>query len=243
MDIVFIEDLRQAVETAKGIVTKGKLDRQLTGHTSSSPFMSIREGQNSRRVSFDTREELGDEIDKLVVMIGKLAAKDSRKVRPFTPQIHQNRGRGQNRRCNQRNYQNRYRSDNRSNSRNRGQFRQGRGRNRFEQSYRRNYRENPRNYGRQNSGGEYRNNTYRNDNYDRGRNRSRDRSFSRNYDSNKTRSTSNSRSRSGSRVSTNRDRIRCYRCREYNNFMRDCPTSREEREIEQLQQMLNLEEN
>ena len=58
-------------------------------------------------------------------MIGKLAAKDSGKVRPFKPKIHQNRGRGQNRWCNQRNYQNRYRSDNRSNSRNRGQFRLG----------------------------------------------------------------------------------------------------------------------
>ena len=75
--IVFpIEDLRQAIETAKGILTKEKLDRQLTRQTSSSPFMNIREGQNSRRVSFDTRVDLGDKIDKLVVMIGKLAAKE-----------------------------------------------------------------------------------------------------------------------------------------------------------------------
>ena len=28
--------------------------------------------------------------------------------------------------------------------------------------------------------------------------------------------------------------------REYNHFVKDCPTSREEKEIEQLQQMLNL---
>ena len=63
-----IEDFRQAVETAKRILTKEKLDRQLTGHTSSSPFMSIREG-HSRRVSFDTKEELGDKIDKLAVML------------------------------------------------------------------------------------------------------------------------------------------------------------------------------
>ena len=41
----------------------------------------------------------------------------------------------------------------------------------------------------------------------------------------------------------NRDRIRCYKCRGYDHFMRDCPTSREEREIEQLQHMLNLEED
>ena len=56
-------------------------------------------------------------------------------------------------------------------------------------------------------------------------------------------STSNSRLRSGSTANTNRDRIRSYRSREYDHFTRDCPTTREEREIEQLQQMLNLEEN
>ena len=38
----------------------------------------------------------------------------------------------------------------------------------------------------------------------------------------------------------NRDRIRCYKCRGYDHFAKDCPTSREERE--QIQQMLNLEE-
>ena len=30
------------------------------------------------------------------------------------------------------------------------------------------------------------------------------------------------------------------KCREYDHFSRDCPTFREEKEIEQLQQMLNL---
>ena len=39
-----IENLRQAVDTAKGILTKEKLNKQLTGQTSTSPFMSIREG-------------------------------------------------------------------------------------------------------------------------------------------------------------------------------------------------------
>ena len=71
-----IEDLRQAVETAKRILKKEKLDKQLTRQSFSNPFMSNREG-HSRRVSFDTREELGNKIDKLAVMIGKLAAKDS----------------------------------------------------------------------------------------------------------------------------------------------------------------------
>ena len=107
-----IEDLRQAVEIAKKILTKEKLDRQLTRQSSSTPFMSMRDG-HSRKVSFDTKEELGDKIDKLVVMIGKLATRDSRTNRQFKPLIHQSKGRGQNRNYNQRNYQNRCRSNNR----------------------------------------------------------------------------------------------------------------------------------
>ena len=57
-----IEDLRQVVETAKRILTKEKLNRQLTEQSSSTPFMSIRDG-NSRKVSFGMKEELGDKID------------------------------------------------------------------------------------------------------------------------------------------------------------------------------------
>ena len=117
--------------------------------------MSIREGV-SRKVSFDTREELGDKIDKLTVMIGRLAAKDNNKIRPFKPQIHQSRGRGQNRGYSQRNYQNRNRMSNRSNSRDRGQFRQDKSRLRFEQGYRgNNFWDNTRRYSRQDSRGEY----------------------------------------------------------------------------------------
>ena len=113
-----IEHLRQVVETAKRIHTKEKLDKQLTGQTSTSPFMSIKEGTN-RKVLFDTRDKLGDKIDKLTVMLGRLAAKHNKK-RPFKPQIYQGRGRGQNRGYSQRNYQNRNRLNNRSSSRDRG---------------------------------------------------------------------------------------------------------------------------
>ena len=108
-----IEDLRQALETARRILTKERLDKQLAGQASTGPFMSIREG-NSRKVSFDTRDELGNKIDKLMVMRGRLAARDNNKSRPFKPQIHQSRGRGQNRGYSQRNYQNRKRLNNRS---------------------------------------------------------------------------------------------------------------------------------
>ena len=119
-----IEDLRQAVETAKRILTKEKLDKQPTGQTSTSPFMSIRD-ETDRMVSFNARDELGVKIDKLTVMMGRLAARDSNDKRPFKPQIYKGRGsypHGQNRNYNQRNYQNRSRLGNRSGSRDRGQY-------------------------------------------------------------------------------------------------------------------------
>ena len=105
-----IEDLRQAVDTAKRILTKKKLDKQLIGQTSTSSFMSLRDG-SARRVSLNTRDELGDKIDKLTVVMSRLAAKDSHEKRLFKPQIYKSRG--QNRSYGQGSYQNR------SNSRNR----------------------------------------------------------------------------------------------------------------------------
>ena len=65
--------------------------------------MTIRDSHN-RKASFDTKEELGDKIESLVAMIGKLATRYSGTGRQFKPQIHLSRGRGQNRgnydRCN-----------------------------------------------------------------------------------------------------------------------------------------------
>ena len=101
-----IEDLRQSVEIVKRILTEEKVDRQLTGQSSSTPFMSIRDGHHGK-VSFYTGEELGDKIAKLVVIIAKLATRDSGKNRQFKLKIHQSRGRVQNRNYYQRNYQNR----------------------------------------------------------------------------------------------------------------------------------------
>ena len=58
--------------------------------------MSIKD-TNSRNISFDTREELGDKTDKLVVMIGKSATRDNGSSIQFKPQIYHRKDRGQNR--------------------------------------------------------------------------------------------------------------------------------------------------
>ena len=140
-----IEDLRQAVDTAKRILTKEKLDKQLTGQTSTSPFMSVRDG-TERRVSFNTRDELRDKIDILTVVMSRLAAKDSHEKRPFKPQIFKSRG--QNRSYGQGSYQSG------SDSRCRGQITDSRPRQNYRGS---NLRGNTRGYGRQNNRGNYRN--------------------------------------------------------------------------------------
>ena len=164
MGLFPIEDLRQAVDTTKGILTKEKLDKQLTGQTSTSPFMSIREGTD-KRLSFDTRDELGDKLDKLRVVMSKLAAKDNHERRPFKPQIYKSRG--QNRSYCQGRYQPRsydrsrgYDIDN-----NTRQIYQG---NRSRRDFRGN--------NSQNSRERYRNESYGNNN-NKDRNRSRERTF------------------------------------------------------------------
>ena len=211
-----IEDLRQDGHTAKRILTKEKLDKQLTGQTSTSPFMSIREGTD-KRVSFDTRDELGDKIDKWTVVMSRLAATENHERRPFKPQIYKSRG--QNRSYSQGRYQPRSYDRSRGydtdcNTRQNYQGNRSRG----------NFRGN----NRQNSRERYRNERYSNNNRDR--NRSRERALVGNY--RRDRSSGSDRARSGSRTSTNRDRIRCYACREYDHFVRDCPNSREERDLE-----------
>ena len=105
-------DLRKSVEMAKRILTKEKIDRQLAGHTSSTPFMSIRDGLN-KRVTFNWTDNIEWKIDKLMVMMGKLVTEGKGQNKPFKPRVYQsNRGRGQTR-CNydQRRYVGRFRSN------------------------------------------------------------------------------------------------------------------------------------
>ena len=189
--------------------------------------MSTRD-RTDRRVSFNTKEELGNKIDKLTMIMSKLAAKDSNERKPLKPKI--------------------YKVEDRADLMVKESTKPGQimetgysANNSSRQNYRGNrFRGNLRGYSRQNNRDNYRNERYGRNNRDR--NRSRERTLTRSYGYGRDRSSSNDRSRSGSRASTNRDRIRCYACRGYDHFARDCPNSREERDLEQLQHMLNMEE-
>ena len=89
--------LREVVETAKRMLTKEKLDKQLVGQTSSTPFLTMKDSQ-SKKVSFNVYDDLEQKIERLTVMMDKLVTEDNTGSKPFKPQIYQSgRGRNQNR--------------------------------------------------------------------------------------------------------------------------------------------------
>ena len=81
-----IDVLRTAIETAKRILTKEKIDEQRTGHSSASPFIKASQ-ENSKKnckkgVSFgalETIERKSASIDKLTSLVNKLDMKLDRR--------------------------------------------------------------------------------------------------------------------------------------------------------------------
>ena len=89
-----IEDLRLTVETVKRILTKEKIDRQLSGQSPTSvPFMKESDtyiSSSSRKaVSFNMSERTDDKIDKLTSLVNKMNVKMNRHDAQFKLQIYQ----------------------------------------------------------------------------------------------------------------------------------------------------------
>ena len=173
------------MDTVKGIFTKEKIDRQLLGQSSSTPFMNIQEDYSSYKkvFSFDTLGTLDDKIDKLTSVMNISTGQDNSQNRPIKPTIYQGKRKGQTRNYyNQDRYQDRYTSnsgDRRMSYRGRAQYRQNyRERSQYDQNYRGDFRRGNfrgmQNYRGQNFRGGYRG-SFSNDNLGRGRSISRER--------------------------------------------------------------------
>ena len=216
--LINVNNLRDAIDLAKRVLTKEKLDRQLT-EQSSTPFMRVTSNDNhssqnhhKKGVTFDTMvmlERNSDCIDKLTSLVSDMKMTMDRKQSPYKPKIYQ--GRSMNQNTSQQNFTPR----NRSFSRGRNQ-----GSNRGKYNYRNNYRPNYRNRSR----GRWNNHRSgdRSSNY---QNNNRSGNMRPNYRQNAQwtfrdrhdnrpiqQRREESRSRSNSRVSTNHDCVRCYRC-------------------------------
>ena len=128
-----IDNLHDAVETAKRFLTKEKIDRQMTGQ-SSTPFMKLSD-KKRKSLTFERKETLertSKNMERMTALMDKMYIKLEQKDVPYKPQIYQ-RGRGQNQRqFNRGNNWRAYRSFNRNHSesnrgygRSRGNFRRG----------------------------------------------------------------------------------------------------------------------
>ena len=204
-----IDNLREAVDTAKRFLTKEKIDKQMSGQ-SQTPFMKLTE-KKDKTVSFDNRDVLeksNNKIDKMTALMDKMCLKLEERAMPYRPQVYQRRGRGRR----GRGYNSSNWRGNRSFSRTRGY----RGYDRNRSPYRGGTFGRGRFRGRENANTNN-GSRYREDRRPRRQSRPRERQ--------ETRSPSSSRSRSSSRTTTNRDRVRCFRCREYDHYARECPNS------------------
>ena len=94
-----INTLRDAVDVAKRVLTKEKVDRQLSGHTgATTPFMKVGDVHHSNResVSFSAQDPIREQLDNLTSMVYHMSMEKEGNNRSFKPQIHQNRKRGLN---------------------------------------------------------------------------------------------------------------------------------------------------
>ena len=193
-----INNLREAVDTAKRVLNKEKLDKQLTGQASNiSPFMKMRDNKHSGQQVLMKPQDL----ETVTSMMYNMSLQQGKTKKPFKPQIYQKRGRGQRQ------------SYDRDRSRNNNRQGQNIGQNRHRNDYRRNgYMQN---FSR--TDGRDRGRRSFNRSYSSDRSRSRERSLSprrhnnNNRENGNSRFRSRSRSRSNSRITTNRDRIRRYK--------------------------------
>ena len=138
--LINVNNLRDTINLAKRVLTKEKLDRQLTGQ-SSIPFMKATSNDNhlpqnhhKKGVTFDAMETLERNsgcIDRLTSLVSDMKMTMDRKQSPYKPKIYQGRSRNQN--VSQQNFTPR----NRSYSRGRNQ-----GGNRGNYNNRNNYRPN-----------------------------------------------------------------------------------------------------
>ena len=91
--------MRDAVDAAKTVLMKEKIDKQLSGQSgASTPFMKAGDvSHSSKKVSFNANNPIIEELESLTSMVYNMSIQKEENNRPFKPQIYKKRGRGQNR--------------------------------------------------------------------------------------------------------------------------------------------------
>ena len=106
LTLINVNNLRDAIDLAKRVLTKEKLDRQLSGQ-SSTPFMKassndshLPQNHHKKGVTFGAMEMLernSDCIDRLTSLVSDMKMTMDRKQSLYKPKIYQGRSRNHNR--------------------------------------------------------------------------------------------------------------------------------------------------
>ena len=79
-----INNLREAVDTTKRVLNKEKLDKQLTGQTSTaSPFMKLRDTTHSGQKVLIKQQD----IETMTSMMYDMSLQQDKTKKPFKPQV------------------------------------------------------------------------------------------------------------------------------------------------------------
>ena len=87
-----INNLREALDAAKRVLNKEKLDKQLTSQASSmSPFMKVKDNTHSGQKVLIKPQDL----ETVISMMYNMSLQQGKTKKPFKPQVYQKKERGQ----------------------------------------------------------------------------------------------------------------------------------------------------
>ena len=84
------------MDAAKRVLTKEKLDKQLSGQTANStPFMKMEDTVHpGKKMSITPQDSIEERLKNLKSMMYKLSIQQEEGKKPFKPQVYPKRGRG-----------------------------------------------------------------------------------------------------------------------------------------------------
>ena len=93
-----INNLRDAVDAVKRVLTKGMIDRQLSGQSdATAPFMKVGDVHHSNKtVPFNMHNSIRKQLESLTSMVYNMSIQKEENNKLFKPQIHHKKRRGQN---------------------------------------------------------------------------------------------------------------------------------------------------
>ena len=92
-----INNLSDAVDATKRVLTKEKIDKKLSGQSgTTTPFMKVDVSHSGNKVSFNA-DPIKEQLGNITSMVYNISIQKEENNRPFKPKIYPKRGRGQGR--------------------------------------------------------------------------------------------------------------------------------------------------